>query len=197
MNLDFVNHGGTSLANEVRNVYAEGQTDYSIEPLLSVDAHGIPIGRIESCDSVIFCCRRGEREIELTEAFTDPLFSHFQRPELRDLYFVILTLYHEKFKDLPVAFAPSKIHQTLAETISKANMSQLHCAESEKFSHVTFFFNGGNNQAFPGEVDLRIPSPKGIPFEQIPQLSLELVADQVLKEIEKKYNFIVYNIDNQ
>ncbi|MHB8135404.1 MAG: alkaline phosphatase family protein [Anaerolineaceae bacterium] len=196
MNGEFVNHGGTSLANEVRNVYAEGQTDYSIEPLLSVDAQGIPIGRINSGDSVIFCCRRGEREIELTESFTDPLFSHFQRPELRDLYFVILTLYHEKFKDLPVAFAPSKINQTLAELISKANKSQLHCAESEKFSHVTFFLNGGNNQAFPGEADLRIPSPKGIPFDQIPQLSLELVADQVVAGIEKKVDFIVTNFAN-
>jgi len=196
MNVEFVNHGGTSLANEVRNVYAEGQTDYSIEPILRVDAQGFPIGRIESGDSVIFCCRRGEREIELTESFTDPLFSHFQRPELKDLYFVILTLYHEKFKDLPVAFAPTKIHQTLAEWISKANLTQLHCAESEKFSHVTFFFNGGNNQAFPGEVDLRIPSPKGIPFDQIPQLSLDQVADQVVAGIEKKYDFIVTNFAN-
>jgi 2,3-bisphosphoglycerate-independent phosphoglycerate mutase len=189
-------NGGFSLANEVRKMYVEGQTDYSLEPVLSLDSSGLPQGRIDSGDAVVFCCRRGEREVELTEAFTDPQFSHFQRPALSDLYFVILTLYHEKFKDLPVAFAPAKIHETLAELVSKANLTQLHCAESEKFSHVTFFLNGGNNQPFPGEVDERIPSPKGIPFDQVPQLSLEKVADQVIKGIDKGYDFIVTNFAN-
>ena len=92
---------------------------------------------------------------------------------------MILTLYHEKFKDLPVAFAPSKIQDTLGEILSRNNLAQLHISESEKFSHVTFFFNGGNNQPFPGEKDIRIPSPKGIPFDQIPELSLEQVVDQL------------------
>ena len=132
----------------------------------------IPLGRIKDGDSVIFCCRRGEREIQLTEAFTEAGYDHFPRPDFQDLTFVILTLYHEKFKDLPVAFAPSKITDTLGEVISRAGLSQLHTAESEKFSHVTFFFNGGNNQPFAGEDDVRIPSPKGIPFDQVPELSL-------------------------
>jgi 2,3-bisphosphoglycerate-independent phosphoglycerate mutase len=188
--------GSTAIANTVRDLYKKGQTDYSLDPIVLTDNHGIPIGRITNGDSVIFCCRRGEREIELTEAFTEVGFPHFPRPDLQNLTFVILTLYHEKFKDLPVAFAPSRIVDTLGETISRAGLSQLHTAESEKFSHVTFFFNGGNNQPFKGETDIRIPTIKGIPFDQIPGMSLEDVADQVLDGITKQYDFIVTNFAN-
>ena len=86
---------------------------------------GEPIGRIQNGDAVIFCCRRGEREIELTEAFTESGFDRFPRPDLQDLKFVILTLYHEKFKDLPVAFAPTRITTTLAEVVSKAGLKSV------------------------------------------------------------------------
>jgi 2,3-bisphosphoglycerate-independent phosphoglycerate mutase len=132
----------------------------------------------------------------LTEAFTEPGFDHFQRPDYKNLTFVILTLYHEKFKDLPVAFAPSRIPGTLGETVSRAGLRQLRTCESEKFAHLTFFFNGGNNQPFTGEDDVRVPSPKGIPFEQVPELSLAQVAGQVLEGIEKRYDLIVTNFAN-
>lgn len=188
--------GATALSEGVKALYAEGQTDYSLEPLVLVDNKNQPLGRIADGDAVIFCCRRGEREIELTEAFTEMGFSHFQRPDFQNLKFVILTLYHEKFATLPVAFAPSKMKQTLAETVSLAGLRQLHTSESEKFAHVTFFFNGGNNQPFPGEDDVRIPSPRGVPFDQVPELSLPQVVDQVLKGIEKQYDFIVTNFAN-
>ncbi len=188
--------GAIAIAGTVRDLYKEGQTDYSLDPIVLADINGSPIGRIKNGDSVIFCCRRGEREIELTEAFTEVGFPHFPRPDLQNLTFVILTLYHEKFKDLPVAFAPSRIMDTLGETISRAGLSQLHTAESEKFSHVTFFFNGGNNQPFKGETDVRIPTIKGIPFDQIPGMSLDKVADQVLDGIAKQYDFIVTNFAN-
>jgi 2,3-bisphosphoglycerate-independent phosphoglycerate mutase len=188
--------GATALAEGVKGLYAEGQTDYSLEPLVLVDHSNQPIGRITDGDAVIFCCRRGEREIELTEAFTEIGFSHFPRPVFQNLDFVILTLYHEKFATLPVAFAPAKIKQTLAETISRAGLRQLHTSESEKFAHITFFFNGGNNQPFAGEDDVRIPSPKGVPFDQVPELSLPQVTEQVLKGIEQKYDFIVTNFAN-
>ena len=193
---DKVTHGAMALGKAVKELYAEGQTDYSLEPIVLTDTQGNPIGRIKDGDAVVFCCRRGEREIELTEAFTEPAFDRFPRPGLQNLKFVILTLYHEKFKDLPVAFAPSHITDTLAEVISKAGLSQLHTAESEKFAHVTFFFNGGNNQPFAKEEDVRIPSPKGIPFEQVPELGLPQVTEEVLRGIEKKYDFIVTNFAN-
>ncbi|HBR01441.1 MAG TPA: phosphoglycerate mutase (2,3-diphosphoglycerate-independent) [Ruminiclostridium sp.] len=188
-------HGGKLLAEAVRAAYREGISDYSMEPLVRIGKDGKPMGLIRDGDSVIFCCRRGEREIELTEAFTDPEFSHFERKFLKSINFVILTLYHEKFKNLPVAFAPAKIQCSLAETISKAGFKQLHCAESEKFAHVTYFFNGGN-QPFPGEIDRCIPSPKGVPFDQIPALSLPKVADEVIQGIHKGYEFIVTNFAN-
>ena len=193
---DKITHGEIAMCRAVRELYAEGQTDYSLEPIVLTDAQDEPIGRIKNGDAVIFCCRRGEREIELTEAFTESEFDRFPRPDLQDLKFVILTLYHEKFKDLPVAFAPTRIVDTLAEVISKAGLSQLHTAESEKFAHVTFFFNGGNNQPFAKEDDVRIPSPKGIPFDQVPELSLPQVTEEVLHAIEKKYDFIVTNFAN-
>ena len=188
--------GASALAEGVNALYAEGQTDYSLEPLVLADSGGKPVGRIHDGDTVIFCCRRGEREVELTEAFTEAGFSHFPRPDLRNLKFIILTLYHEKFKDLPIAFAPTKIKETLGETVSRAGLSQLHTSESEKFAHVTFFFNGGNNQPFAGEEDVCIPSPKGIPFDQVPELSLAQVVEQVQFGLTKKFDLIVTNFAN-
>jgi len=191
-----LSHGGRQLAIAVSQAYEAGQTDYSMEPLVRVDHTGAPLGRFQKGDAVVFCCRRGEREIELTEAFTDPEFSHFERCDLSPLNFIILTLYHEKFKDLPVAFLPSLIEDTLAETASKAGLRQFHCSESEKFAHVTFFLNGGNHQSFAAEEDKRVPSPKGVPFDTIPELSLSQVSKEVIEAAGKDYDLIVTNFAN-
>lgn len=188
--------GGTEFASAVRELYSEGQSDYTLEPVILTDKQGHPIGRISDQDTVIFCCRRGEREIQLTEAFSETKFDHFKRPDFKNLTFIILTLYHEKFKDLPVAFAPSKIQDTLGEMVGKAGLRQLRTSESEKFAHVTFFFNGGNSLPFPGEVDVSIPSPKGIPFDQVPELNLNKVTEQVLDGIKKGFDLIVANFAN-
>ncbi len=195
MPTDHLPRGAAALAMTVQELYKEGQTDYSLEPIVLVD-QGLPVGRIQDGDAVIFCCRRGEREIELTEAFTEPGFDRFPRPDFTHLPFVILTLYHEKFKDLPVAFAPSHIENTLAEVISRAGLRQLHTAESEKFAHVTFFFNGGNGPSFAGEKDVRIPSPRGVPFDQVPELSLPQVTEEVLRGLHEGFDFIVTNFAN-
>jgi len=184
------------LIETVRRMYVEGQTDYSFEPLVVVEENGLPIGRIHPGDAAIFCCRRGEREIQLTEAFSDPAFPHFPRPEFFPIEFVILTLYHEKFKDLPVAFAPSRIKGTLGEAVSRAGLRQLRTSESEKFAHVTFFFNGGTSEPFRGEDDFRVPSPKGIPFDQVPGLSLPDVEERVIQGISQGYDLIVTNFAN-
>jgi len=196
MSTDPISRGASVIAGAVKELYAAGQTDYYLDPIVLTDAKGNPIGRIMDGDAVIFCCRRGEREIELTEAFTEPGFDRFPRPALHDLNFVILTLYHDKFKDLPVAFAPARVSDTLGKLVAQAGLRQLRVAESEKYAHVTFFFNGGNNQPFAGEDDLCIPSRKGIPFEQIPEMSLERVTGQVLEGIKKNYDLIVTNFAN-
>ncbi len=182
-------HGGHELAELVRKAYEKGEVDYSLEPITLHE------GRIQDGDSVIFCCRRGEREIELTEMFTEPDFDKVERKALKDLEFSILTLYHEKFKDLPVLFGPSHVKMPLAEVLSNAGKTQFHCSESEKFAHVTFFLNGGVNEAFPGETDTCVPSLKGIPFDTKPELSLPEVAD-IIESSLGKYDFIVTNFAN-
>ncbi len=188
--------GGEALARAVEAAYQAGQTDYYLEPLALVDENGAPVGKIKDGDQVVFCCRRGEREIELTDAFVDPAFPHFERDYMKDLSFVIMTMYHEKFKDLPIAFAPEKVVKPLAQVIGEAGLRQFHCAESEKYAHVTFFFNGGENQPFTGEDDLRVPSPKGIPFDQKPELSLPEVAEKVMGAVDSGYEFILTNFAN-
>ena len=182
-------HGGHELAEFVRKSYERGEIDYSLNPIT------LGNGYIHDGDNVVFCCRRGEREIELTEMFTDPDFSKVERKPLKDLDFSILTLYHEKFKNLPVVFGPSHVKMPLAEVLSKAGKTQFHCSESEKFAHVTFFLNGGENQPFPGEVDTCVPSLKGVPFDTKPELSLPEVADKVVDALGK-YDFIVTNFAN-
>ena len=160
--------GGTALAAAVRQAYRDGQTDYSLEPIILVDGEGRPVGRIGDRDLTVFCCSRGEREIQLTEAFTDRAFDRFPRRVLEGLRFVILTLYHEKFRELPVAFAPTRLGDTLGEAVSRARLRQLRVAESEKYAHVTFFLNGGANRPFEGEEDARIPSPGASPSTACP-----------------------------
>lgn len=188
--------GGEALARAVEAAYAQGQTDYSLEPMALEDENGSPVGKIKNGDHVVFCCRRGEREIELTEAFVDPGFDKFDRTYLDQLEFVIMTMYHDKFKDLPIAFAPEKVVMPLAQVISEAGLTQFHCAESEKYAHVTFFFNGGRNEPFPGETDVRVPSPKGIPFDEKPELSLPEVAEKVMGAVDAGFDFILTNFAN-
>lgn len=196
MNAGHPTRGATALAEAIRELYREGQTDYALDPIVLVDAQGNAVGRITDGDAVVFCCRRGEREIQLTEAFVEQGFERFPRHDFQHLTFVILTLYHEKFKDLPVAFAPVRIKDTLGEIVSRANLRQLRVAESEKFAHVTFFFNGGDNRRFAAEDDVCVPSPKGIPFDQVPELSLAQVSERVLGGIEQEYDLIVANFAN-
>lgn len=176
--------------------YSLGQTDYWLEPILLADAQGKPLGRIQDGDSVVFCCRRGEREVQLTEAFVEPTWSHFPRREFRDLTFVPLTLYHDKFRFLPIAFPPTRVTETLGEVVSAAGLRQLHVAESDKFAHVTFFLNGGSNGSFPGEQDVNVPSSASQAPSPEPQLGLDGVVEEVLRGLDAGYELIVANLAN-
>lgn len=187
------------MAEAVCRSYQNGEDDYNMKPIVLVDSLRKPIGTIQDGDSVIFCCKRGEREIQLTDCFVEPEFNYFERKRFDNLFFAIFTLYHYKYLDLnvPVVFQPSPIHETLGYVIAQNHLSQLHIAESEKFAHVTFFFNGGMNIRYQDEEDIKIPSPKGIPFEKIPQLSLPQITDALVVAIKKGiYNFIVANFAN-
>ena len=193
---DYKLSGGDALARAVEKLYETGGSEYHFEPMNLTDRSGHAVGLVRPGDGVIFCCRRGERETELTDAFTDPAFKGFERSMLDPLDFVILTMYSERYTYLPIAFAPSKVQKTLAEVLSENGKTQLHLSESEKFAHVTFFFNGGNQKPFPGEDDIRIPSPKGVPFETVPELKLPEVAQTLCDGLDKGYDFIVTNFAN-
>jgi 2,3-bisphosphoglycerate-independent phosphoglycerate mutase len=188
--------GSQVIIKAVNELYTAGQTDYSFEPIVVEDQDGNPMGRIKDGDVVVFCCRRGEREIQLTEAFTDPDLDQFPRESFKDLTFIILTLYHDKFKSLPVAFSPDKVKETLGEVVSRAKLKQLRVSESEKFAHVTFFLNGGNNQSFKGEEDVRIPSLKDLPPDSSPELSLAEVSAKVIEGIRNEFDLIITNFAN-
>ncbi len=179
-------------AEKIREAYANGLTDRSLPPLVNLE--GGDVGAIRDGDAVVFCCRRGERETELTEMFTDPAFDQVERRLLTNLTFVTLTRYHEKLTHALAAFQPVRIADTLAECVSRAGRAQYHCAESEKFAHVTFFLNGGVNRPFPGETDDWVPSPreKG---EIRPELSAPQVTDRVLAALGQ-YDLIVVNYAN-
>lgn len=188
--------GGDALARAVEKLYENGGSEYHFEPMNLTDAQGNAVGLVKPGDGVIFCCRRGERETELTDAFTDPAFKGFAREKLDPLDFVILTMYSERYTYLPIAFAPSKVQKTLAEVLAAHGKTQMHLAESEKYAHVTFFFNGGNQKPFDGETDIRIPSPKGVPFETVPELKLPEVYKTLCDGLDKGYDFIVTNFAN-
>ncbi len=191
---------GNDLARQIEQLYRQGLTDYYMQPLVLVDANQEPVGLIQDDDAVIFCCKRGEREVQLTRSFIDPSFKEFPTRKFSDLNFITLTLYHEMFLQMPVevAFPPAQvIKDTIGEVISQNGLRQLRIAESEKFAHVTFFLNGNNNRVFAGEDHVRIPSVKGVPFDQVPELRSRQVADEVIKGMQSDdYAFIIVNFPN-
>jgi len=191
---------GSDLAKEIESLYRQGLTDYYMEPLVMVDASQDPVGLVHDDDAIIFCCKRGEREIQLTRSFVDPSFDEFPTRNLKNLNFITLTLYHEMFLQMPVAvaFPPLQVlDDTIGEVISQNGLRQLRVAESEKFAHVTFFLNGNNNRIFSGEDHIKIPSLKDVPFEQVPELSSGQVAGEVIKGMQNgKYAFIIVNFPN-
>ncbi len=164
------------LSAAIERGYQDGQTDYWLPPHV-VTENGQPIGRIRSGDAVIFCCRRGEREIQLTRAFVEPTFDAFPRPKLSPLTFVPLTLYHPSLRHLPVAFTPRCVEQTLGEVIADRGSSQLRLAEEEKFAHITYFLSGGRTTPFPGEKDHSVPSSLDDPTRALDKLKAALVEE--------------------
>ncbi len=174
--------------------YSKKVMDEYIEPTL-ITSKGEP-KIIKDGDSVIFFNFREDRARELTKAFVAPDFDGFARPKKLDIFFVTMTEYE---KELPVniAFPPEEVHDSLGETLSKAGLTQLRIAETEKYAHVTYFFNGGNEEAFPGEDRILIPSPTVAHFDEQPEMSAPEVTDTLIQKIEEnKYDFILVNYAN-
>ena len=174
--------------------YTQGITDEYIEPTC-VTASGKPLALIEDGDSVIFFNFREDRARELTKAFALDDFNGFARQK-KNLYFVTLTEY-EQHLGVPVAFAPENITGSLGEVLSQYEKTQLRLAETEKYAHVTYFFNGGTEEAFPNEDRVLIPSPTVAHFDEIPEMSSPQITEALVKAImSSKYDFILVNYAN-
>ncbi len=162
-----------------------------------ITSRGQPVALVEDQDALIFFNFRADRARELTKAFVIPEFDKFERPKyLKNLFFVTMTDYEEGLP-VEVAFPPELIKIPLAKVISDEGLKQLHLAETEKYAHVTFFFNGGGEEPFPREDRVVIPSPRVSTYDQKPEMSANEITDRAIKEIENdKYDFIVINFAN-
>ncbi len=188
-----------TMADAVRAAYARGEDDERMEPLVRVNAAGQPLGRIQDGDYVIFYDLRGEREVELTEAFVDPSFDRFPRRDMV-VHFVTLIRYHPRLEELGVrvAFPPEEgIEGTLSEVVSRAGLRQIKISESEKASHVTFFFNGRRRDPFPGEDRVIIESDHVRDYTTVPAMQARQVADAVVQALHNPtYDLVVANLAN-
>jgi len=182
----------------VENAYKRGETDEFVRPVVIEGESGDVLPRINDGDAAIFFNFRADRARELTRAFTEPAFAEFEtgkRPGLAT--FVTMTQYDETF-DLPVAFPPQRLEKILGEVVSLAGLGQFRIAETEKYAHVTYFFNGGEETPFPGEDRLLVPSPRDVPtYDLKPEMSAFQVADALVKRIETAQDaLIVVNFAN-
>lgn len=190
-------HPADSSADAIRSAYAAGQTDEFVEPRV-IQQNGLPVGRISDQDGVIFFNFRADRAREITRAFTQPGFNAFARPQGPQLsVFASLTEYDETF-NLPVAFAAESYPRLLGEVVADAGLRQLRIAETEKYAHVTFFFNGGNEVPYANEDRVLIPSPKDVAtYDQKPSMSATEVTDEVIRRIQMGcYGLIILNFAN-
>lgn len=185
----------TSAGHYLEESYAKGVTDEYIEPCV-ITENDAPIATIADGDSVIFFNFREDRARELTKAFSVPDFDQFDRGKQLDIDFVTMTEYE---RNLPVhiAFPPEEIHNSLGETLSKHQKKQARIAETEKYAHVTYFFNGGNEQAFPGEDRFLIPSQTVPHFDDVPEMGAPQITEKAISLIESGvYDFILINYAN-
>ncbi|MCZ7401555.1 MAG: 2,3-bisphosphoglycerate-independent phosphoglycerate mutase [Candidatus Methanoperedens sp.] len=184
-----------SAAAAVQNAYARGETDEFVIPtVITGNNKRSPV--ISDNDSVIFFNFRSDRAREITRALTNDNFSDFKRKIYPHTHFVCMTQYDETF-NLPVAYPAESLKNILADILSKGHLRQLRIAETEKYAHVTFFFNGGREEPFEGEERILVPSPKVATYDLQPEMSAYPVTDEVEKAVSSgKYDVIILNYAN-
>jgi 2,3-bisphosphoglycerate-independent phosphoglycerate mutase len=177
--------------------YDRGESDEFVQATVVPDALGQP-ARMADGDVVVFMNFRADRARQLTRALTDPGFTGFPRARVPRLAaYVCLTSYGEEFARLPIAFAPQTIHNSFGEYIAGLGLTQLRIAETEKYAHVTYFFNGGVEQVYPGEDRVLVPSPRVATYDLQPEMSAPEVTDRLVAAIAaRKYDAIVCNYAN-
>ena len=187
----------TSGEEAVRKAYDRGETDEFILPTV-IQGDGGTSGLISDGDGIIFMNFRGDRAREITHALNDAEFNGFVRPAVANLSsYVCLAQYDESF-DHPVAFPPIVLENIMGEVLSREGLTQLRIAETEKYAHVTFFYNGGVEQLFEGEDRCLIQSPKDVPtYDLKPRMSADEVTGELLERLDSgRYDFVIVNYAN-
>jgi 2,3-bisphosphoglycerate-independent phosphoglycerate mutase len=195
----FVNAVGIPVENPVEaieNSYNKGITDEFLEPMYMVDNQNKPLATIENDDVVICFNFRTDRCRQITIVLTQDDFPEYGMYKI-PLYYCTMTVYDEKFKKVNVFYKNQDVADSLGELLSKNGKSQLRIAETEKYPHVTFFFNGGRETAFEGEERIIVPSPKVATYDLQPEMSAYEVSEKVLAKLEVNApDFICLNFAN-
>ena len=185
----------TSAVTAIESSYQKEIFDEFVEPTVIVNGEA-PIATIEKNDSVIFFNFRPDRAREITRTLVDKEFNEFETKDL-NLYFVCMTPYDETMPNVKVAFKKEPLKNTFGEYISNNGLTQLRIAETEKYAHVTFFFNGGEEKQYKGEDRILVPSPKVETYDLKPEMSAIEVTDKVVEAIKsEKYDSIILNYAN-
>lgn len=184
-----------SAAECMEKTYAAGVTDEFVVPTVIGDAK-TPTATIKDGDSIIFFNFRPDRGREMTRALNDVDFHSFHRERL-DLTYVTMTQYDKTLENVHIAFRPTSFENTLGEYVAGKGVKQLRIAETEKYAHVTFFFNGGVEKANEGEDRILVASPKVPTYDMQPEMSAEGVTSQVIEAMEKEdYGLVILNYAN-
>ncbi len=185
----------TSTISAIESSYQKEIFDEFVVPTVICNGDE-PVAKIQDKDSVIFFNFRPDRAREITRTLVDKDFKEFQTKKL-NLYFVCFTKYDETLPNVNIAFKPTVLNNTFGEYISNCGLTQLRIAETEKYAHVTFFFNGGEEKQYKGEDRILIPSPKVETYDLKPEMSAYEVTQKVIEAIEsKKHDCIILNYAN-
>lgn len=188
----------TDAVQAIKDSYDAGKTDEFVLPTVMVKEDGMAVGKINDHDAVIFYNFRPDRAREITRSLCDMQFDGFVREKVpADLCYTCFTEYDVTIPNKEVAFKPQRLTNTLGEYISSLGLKQLRTAETEKYAHVTFFFNGGVEEPNPNEDRWLVPSPKVATYDLQPEMSAVEVTDGLVKALHsKEYDLIIVNYAN-
>lgn len=190
-----VGENATSAVQAIESSYQKEVFDEFVVPTVITNGDK-PIATIEDGDSVIFFNFRPDRARQITRTLVDPDFKEFETKKIK-LNFVCMTQYDETIPNVKVAFKPQTLKNTFGEYVSSKNLNQLRIAETEKYAHVTFFFNGGREEPYKGEDRILVPSPKVETYDLKPEMSAYEVTEKVVDAINsEKYDAIILNFAN-
>ena len=185
-----------NIINSIKESYETGITDEFIKPIILVDENNKPKGLIKENDYVIFFNFRTDRGRQLTKVLTQEDIQEFELNKM-NLNFVTLTNYDQSFKNIKVIYEKDNLVDTLGEVLAKNKKKQIRIAETEKYPHVTFFFNGGREKPFENEMRILCPSPKVATYDLKPEMSANEITESIIKEIDdESADFICLNFAN-